>query len=810
MISASQCVAEKPANAYFIQLYKDAASRLLGMEGREHTAQVPVDLRRLREQDFREGRLPVLLASPTMELGVDIRDLNVVNMRNVPPTPANYAQRGGRAGRGGQPALVFTLCSEGSAHDQYFFRRQGRMVSGAVAPARLDLGNEELVRAHLHSVWFAAAGMDLKRGIGDVLDTDDPALPLQVDFQRRTVLSEETLGQVIGDFRAVLESCGHDLSSAPWFTDNWVSDTVRRAASEFDRAFDRWRELHKQAVSQRDEARRVMDRYAADRRARVERDAAERRHLEAMRQIALLLNLTDDWAESDFYAYRYLASEGFLPGYNFPRLPVRALVPYKDSLHAILRPRFLALSEFGPQNVVYHEGRKYRISRCVLPIGGVQGRLVTAKLCSACGYIHDGDRLDVDKCDYCGVDLDGAHSIYVNKLFEMSTVRGSRADRITCDEEERARRGYRITTQFRFAPGRDGRLLIEQASVMDEKNQPLMTIFHAPQATLWRVNHGRRRTEMDGFVLDPERGSWLNADRDESHSRRGVEPIHGIRPFVRDTRNLLLVQPILTASRPEERERFLATLGYALQRGIQVAFQVEEHEIAIERIGMDQDRRLLLWEASEGGSGVWFRLMEDPATLREVARTALEVCHFDATTGEDRKLGDCGRACYDCLLTYANQSDHALLDRHLVKDYLISLSGSSVQITGAQGSYDDRYADLRGLSDPRSGLERIFLDFLYQSRLRLPDRVQYRPEPDVYTEADFFYEGIRGSKGACVFCDGSVHDDLQRQGEDARQRGILEDLGYQVVVIRYDRDIEEQLRRYTDVFGLGANQYRTI
>ena len=49
--------------------------------------------------------------------------LNVVNLRNVPPTPANYAQRSGRAGRSGQPALVFTYCSTGSPHDQYFFRR---------------------------------------------------------------------------------------------------------------------------------------------------------------------------------------------------------------------------------------------------------------------------------------------------------------------------------------------------------------------------------------------------------------------------------------------------------------------------------------------------------------------------------------------------------------------------------------------------------------------------------------------------------------------------------------------------------------
>ena len=36
---------------------------------------------------------------------------------------------------------------------------------------------------------------------------------------------------------------------------------------------------------------------------------------------------TGETLQSDFYSYRYLASEGFLPGYSFPRLPLAAYIP---------------------------------------------------------------------------------------------------------------------------------------------------------------------------------------------------------------------------------------------------------------------------------------------------------------------------------------------------------------------------------------------------------------------------------------------------------------------------------------------------
>ena len=212
----------------------------------EHTGQVTPETRQEREERFKDGELPALFCSPTMELGVDIRDLDAVHMRNVPPTPANYAQRSGRAGRGGRPALIVAFAAQGNAHDQYFFGRRREMIAGAVAPARMDLQNEELVKAHLYSTWLSLARLSLGSGMADVLDLNEPAYPISADM--RSAIEGPSMERIFNDAVALSRRVvrrAQDIRSASWFSEEWIEETLRSAPERRDNAFDTWRELYR-------------------------------------------------------------------------------------------------------------------------------------------------------------------------------------------------------------------------------------------------------------------------------------------------------------------------------------------------------------------------------------------------------------------------------------------------------------------------------------------------------------------------------------------------------------------------------------
>ena len=789
-------------NRYFVECYRRFVDLRQVLEAREHTAQVMPEDRLEREERFREGDLPLLFCSPTMELGVDIAQLNLVNLRNVPPTPANYAQRSGRAGRSGQPALVFTYCAGRSPHDQYFYREPARMVAGTVAPPRIDLRNRDLVRSHVHAIWMEGARPDLGRTLTTVLDLEsgNGRRPLPVKGALRDELrSPVHRGAARARADAVIAEIRPELEGTAWFHDRWVDEVLDRIERSFDSACDRWRGLYRAAVRQRELHHAVIGDHS---RPEAERNHSRRLRAQAESQIRLLTEAEGVY-EGDFYSYRYFATEGFLPGYNFPRLPISAYVPGRRRRRGrdefISRPRFLAISEFGPRALIYHEGARYRVYKVNLDFASDAAedthRLATdtMKRCPGCGYAHlqAGETNLAEVCDRCGAALDTPSRI--DGLVRLQNVSLSLAQRITCDEEERQRFGYHLVTAYRF-PEVNGRLDRKDAEVCCD-NVRALTLSYGDATDLYRVNLGWTHQDGNqprGFNLDLERGYWSRnqADTEDRDDAAAEGRIARIVPFVRDTRNALVMRFEPPRATPE-----MASLQAAFKQAIQQHFQLEPRELSCEAMPSPQERReILFYEASEGGAGVLRQLAEGPAVLPALARRALEICHYDPDTLEDRAEDRCGRACYECLLDYGNQPDHRILDRALIRDLLAELAHSECRPAGGAGSRAERLAALRKRCDSR--LEQRWLDRVESLGLRLPSDAQYAI-PGHYTRPDFFYR----EANAAIYIDGPPHDAPDQAREDQAKTRALIEVGYIVIRFHHAADWPAVFRRHADVFG---------
>ena len=117
---------------YDLQLLDGAYSML---RPEEHTAMVPNEERERLENLFKGSSDAVncLVCTPTLELGIDIGQLDSVLMRNVPPLPANYWQRAGRAGRRHRMAVDITYCRPVS-HDRAYFDEPTKLLAGRIDP----------------------------------------------------------------------------------------------------------------------------------------------------------------------------------------------------------------------------------------------------------------------------------------------------------------------------------------------------------------------------------------------------------------------------------------------------------------------------------------------------------------------------------------------------------------------------------------------------------------------------------------------------------------------------------------------------
>ncbi|MBI5491117.1 MAG: DUF1998 domain-containing protein [Deltaproteobacteria bacterium] len=742
------------------------------LKPREHSAQVPKEVRQKIEREFKReagGEFNCLVCTPTLELGVDIGKLEMVLMRNVPPTPANYAQRAGRAGRRHRIAVVFTHC-RGDSHGRYFFQKPQAMIAGEIRVPAFSMRNEPLIRKHVHSTILTA--------LRSVVTSDpdkkalDDAFPAYVshwfadvwkegdDERVRYLKQPRDLGgleRLVKEHRAALLATVEEVFLRGWPVDEAEAVAPERLASYVDQFVADLRHhvqaLYAQVQTYRRELKELRDIEDTGEALTEDQAVFRRRYDHALRTLR-------DRNRQDNYALSFLGVDGFLPGYAMARETVRAqcLEPFVE----ISRPAAVALRELTPANHVYANRNIFRVRKLRFEtLRSDDERTRAAVFQRTMVYDRENERVYEKGSE----PTEGGKTLepLVFPSIQLSDVEMQPHRDIDDREPTRRRVWFRLfgSRLPRHAGGRQGKI------------GPYDCRFFQRQ-DLRIVNLGRPKG--DDFSLFPVCSS-CGATRSPTASQAELDQfsedhrkIHGKNTvanhalYVEFTSDVVELGPFKThgeAANVFESIRIGAR--HVLDMG---TTEVEGFILTDQQAG----HWIVFYDPMPGGSGYL------PQILRfwePICRRATDVLQNCAT--------GCDTSCYSCLKHFYNQQDHDVLNRHEAINLLADLTQPlemehAVPAVTFQPAPDAKKAD--------SDAELDFGTICQRRGFPVPPAQQFRVsfEDGSYTDADWAYP----DKKVLVFIDGmsaALHGDPKRRARDKLLRAKARLKGFQVVEI---------------------------
>ncbi len=636
-------IAQRLENNHYVRLYAspDLPRR---MRAEEHTAQLRPGAAAQSQTDFQSGRINVLSCSTTFELGVDLGDLEVVLMKNMPPSPANYVQRAGRAGRRTDTAAMVVTYALDRPHDSFHYRHPERMINGHISPPHFDLNNEQIVLRHVYAVALAdfwRSHRDCIQAVGDFFSEREDGRS-GIDLFREYVHGrpkrvETSLARIVPE--KMQETVG--IESWGWVDKLLGCDEIADSRSEpghLAAAYDEFRA----------DMEALKARYG---------ELAEKH-----RRVDHLSNLMNTISKR--YLINYLSSRNVLPRYGFPVDVVtldNRLSDYADDSIELQRELRLAVSDYAPDSQVVAHGKVWT-SRYLQKMPQRGWPRYHYGLCPVCGNhatrLDVGDGVKETTCDACGARVQCSGLFVVPEFgFLVDPGRpqaagGQRPERthssrvffsgLASEEDERT---------FQMAGG--------AVKVGTSKKGRLAVINQAG---------GSRFLICEscgyGLIADGRKGR-ISHDTAYGRECRGRFTIAALgHEFLSDIARIRFEPAV---SRGEE---FWYSMLYAIIEGACTALDIERPEIdgCIQWGGpAGHDTSLILFDSVPGGVGHVQRLGSADALSRTLG-TALEKM-ASCECGDESASG----SCYSCLRNYSNQFCHDKLDRGLVIRFLTEL-----------------------------------------------------------------------------------------------------------------------------------------
>lgn len=770
------------AEHYYRNLYKTSLKESNVLVSKDHSGQIEGNVRKEIEYRFRDEKYPnVLICTPTMEMGIDIGRLSAVYLRNVPPNPSNYAQRVGRAGRKGQPSYIATFCGAGigkGPHDQYFFKYPEKIISGKVSAPRFLVDNKYLIQSHIHSLILEILQLKIPSKPKNIIIIEDTDLLIFDDFKKMLIDAVNSNREKI--INVILKTFSKEIDNYEWFAKSFIENIIENFYDNFNKAFNQWRIDY---IRLKEDFDRLQKDLGSEYQAGLSFD---------LDRIAKQLDKMRD-GDSGFYVYRYLGTVGFLPGYAFPDNPTRVNYFNNYEEKFIPRSRVLALREFAPGNIIYVDGSSYRIGSANSVLTDPWKKL---KLCEKCHYIVMDDKSEItNACPRCENYL----SEHYDNVLIMPNMIAFRKNRIGSDEEERLRYGFKVESYY----AENEENCFKRNVVINDK--AYLNLSYEHNAKIVGINHGLRKNitaGKKGFTFCIACKQWLSDDDKtiEKHYETSTSQGNCIRRgkiendkkenvilISDDIHDVLKINYIVSDVIKEAEEKFAITLMHALNRGIQLALDLDESEVNCflrPSISKESQYEIILFETVPGGAGILKSIVEEKTALQKLFSKTAELLHLF------EEEAACEKACYDCLCSFYNQRDHLNLDRKLVIPFLKYIYDHREKIelqTVIIFSRKEFLEKLKSECDPNSkGFEESVLDAIYSAGLKLPDETQKHIfDKDVMkVKPDFFYNAP-GCKGICVFADGPVHEQESVQSVAQEKRRWLKSNNYRIIIFDY-------------------------
>lgn len=663
---------------YYRRLYQVADAR--SVVAREHTGLLDNTERIELEESFRSSTTSqpdapnVLVATPTLEMGIDIGDLSTVMLSSMPRTVASYVQRVGRAGRLTGNSLALALVrGRGPALPK--LNDPLSVIGGAVEPptaflSAVDILHRQFIAAVVDSLDIAAVVGPVTNGM-DVFSGDG-----LVDH-----LVQLATAGLSAEAQAFLHTLDGELSEeeAQRFT-QWVAEpgeiglvaTLREAQAawrnERGELLERKRVLleRQQALEaiQHDadeEAQEELSQITAASKAvsaRLSREVENEFWIGSMERFGLLPNFTlmDDSVELKLDIRRWKGTDA-----TFEIEPREYSRGVKHAIH-----------EFAPGSVFYAQGIAAEIDSVAMGTSGSaiehwrlcpecsHGELepvetVSTSVCPACGspgWADVGQLVPVVPLKRVSAAVDANRSAITDATDQRLTAKFNMADAINIPDNSRTGAWF-LSGGF----GAEFCRSVELRYTNLGRSEGAKRVFAGEEisAPLFQVcRHCGHLDKKAGENSKWDHKPWcpIRQDADEDTATIALGRV------LRTQGVLLFLPPQLTTA----SELSIPSLKAAIKLGFKEIWGGDPTHLDIQPVRVPAERdsgvidALLINDTIPGGTG-YLNQFRDPDRVHELLEAAWVRVATCACRDDDRE------ACPDCLLPYVEPREEAVTSR---------------------------------------------------------------------------------------------------------------------------------------------------